>query len=57
MRLTGPYLVVATRKKEVGNINGHVIWEIAGTDLIPFARRATQLTPGQVCVNFYNKCT
>ena len=46
--LAGPYLVVATQKKEVGAINGHVIWEIMGTDLIPFVRRATHLTPAQV---------
>ena len=51
--LTGPYLVVATQKKEVGAINGHVIWEITGVDLIPFVRRATHLTPAQVCVYTY----
>ncbi|XP_065914970.1 phosphatidylinositol-3-phosphatase SAC1-like [Dysidea avara] len=46
--LSGPYLLVAREKKEVGMIDNHKIWEVGAADLIPFARRMTHLTPAQV---------
>lgn len=44
----GYYLVVATHRDFVGVINGHVIWRLAGHDLIPYIPSTIHLSELQV---------
>lgn len=44
----GPYIAVITEREEVGHINGHVIWAIKGTNLLPYAKTMLHLTETQV---------
>lgn len=44
----GHYLVVATHREFVGVINGHVIWRLAGHDLIPYIPSTIHLSELQV---------
>ena len=44
----GPYLLVITEKSKVGEIDGHVIWEVKGTDILPFAKTTIHLNEMQV---------
>ena len=46
--LSGPYLIVATDKKQVGKIDGSVIYEITGFDVVPFAKTSIHLSEVQV---------
>ena len=44
----GPYLLVVTEKSKVGEIEGHAIWEVKGTDILPFAKTTIHLNEMQV---------
>eukprot|EP00051_Salpingoeca_urceolata_P023163 m.389635 g.389635 ORF g.389635 m.389635 type:complete len:594 (-) comp20071_c6_seq1:182-1963(-) len=46
--LSGPHLVVITKRKLVGYINGHQIWEVADTAILPYARTTTSLGEHQL---------
>ncbi|CAG9570831.1 unnamed protein product [Danaus chrysippus] len=46
--ISGLYLVVAKYRILVGKINGQDIYQLAGTDIIPYARSNTHLTNKQV---------
>ncbi len=46
--ISGPYLIVITSKLRVGDINGHAIYKVQTTNLIPFTRNTSHLTEQQV---------
>ena len=46
--LLGPYLLVVTEKRKVGELNGHAVWEVKGCDVIPFTRTDIHLNEAQV---------
>ncbi|KAF9420528.1 hypothetical protein HW555_003278 [Spodoptera exigua] len=46
--ISGLYLVVAKYRILVGKLNGHEIYQLAGTDIIPYARSNTHLTNKQI---------
>ncbi|KAL4716016.1 hypothetical protein ACJJTC_003805 [Scirpophaga incertulas] len=46
--ISGMYLVVAKYRVSVGKLNGHEIYQLAGSDIIPYARSTTHLTPKQI---------
>ncbi|XP_053401252.1 phosphatidylinositol-3-phosphatase SAC1-like [Mercenaria mercenaria] len=45
--IAGPYLLVITKKEKVGEIQGHVIWKITGTELHSYKRTMLHLTEKQ----------
>lgn len=45
------YLVVATHRDYVGMINGHVVWRLAGHELIPYIPSMIHLTDLQKAQN------
>ena len=47
---SGPYLIVATRKERVGQIDGHLIFEITGFDVVPCVKSTIHLASVQVCL-------
>ncbi|GLH12929.1 Phosphatidylinositide phosphatase SAC1 [Gryllus bimaculatus] len=49
--LAGPYLVVATKKRKVGSINGQAIWQIIETEVISYTRTLLHLTEKQISQN------
>ncbi|KAK6178001.1 hypothetical protein SNE40_012847 [Patella caerulea] len=49
--IAGPYLVVITKKKKVGEINGNTIWQILDTEMHSYKRSTTHLTEGQISDN------
>ncbi|CAK1590908.1 unnamed protein product [Parnassius mnemosyne] len=46
--ISGLYLVVAKYRILIGKLNGHDIYQLAGTDIIPYARSTTHLTNKQI---------
>ncbi|XP_002163746.2 phosphatidylinositol-3-phosphatase SAC1 [Hydra vulgaris] len=46
--IAGPYLVVVSKRKVVGLINGEEIWQMKEADLIPFPKSTTHLTESQI---------
>ena len=46
--MLGPYLIVITRRTKVGEVNGHTIWKVTGTDVLPYKRTNYHLTEQQV---------
>lgn len=48
LSISGPYLIVATDKKQVGKIDGSVIYEITEFDVIPFTKTSIHLSEVQV---------
>ena len=54
----GPYLIVITKKKKVGEINGQTIWEMAGTEVLSYKRTSLHLNEQQVSgkVKFVHVC-
>uniref|UniRef100_A0A2A4JDW7 Phosphatidylinositol-3-phosphatase SAC1 n=1 Tax=Heliothis virescens TaxID=7102 RepID=A0A2A4JDW7_HELVI len=46
--LSGLYLVVAKYRIVMGKLNGHDIYQLAGADIIPYARSNTHLTNKQI---------
>ena len=43
--------MVITKKTLVGQIKGHEIWKIKGTDVLAFPRATLHLTESQVCTH------
>ncbi|XP_064466901.1 phosphatidylinositol-3-phosphatase SAC1-like isoform X2 [Ornithodoros turicata] len=50
--LSGPYLIVITERREVGQLNGQTIWRIKATEAYSYTRNSLHLTDEQ---NQYNK--
>lgn len=53
----GPYLIVITRKRLVGYIQGNEVWKVLGTEVLPFPKATLHLTEEQVILSyrhFYN---
>ncbi|KAJ0171301.1 hypothetical protein K1T71_012851 [Dendrolimus kikuchii] len=46
--ISGLYLVVAKYRILVGRLNGHDIYELAGSDIIPYTRSTIHLTNSQI---------
>ena len=46
--MIGPYLLVITKKEKVGEIEGHVIWKVTGTELHSYKKTMLHLTEKQV---------
>lgn len=44
----GPYLILVTKKKYIGDLDGHAVYEVAGTELIPFSKTNIHLSESQV---------
>lgn len=44
----GPYLLVVTEKQKVGELEGHIVWEVKGSDVIPFTKTNIHLNELQV---------
>ena len=49
----GPYLILVTSKKLVGSIDGHSVYEVSGTELIPFSKTTIHLSESQVNHKIY----
>ena len=49
----GPYLILVTKKRLVGNIDGHLVYQIAETELVSFSKTSIHLSESQV---FYFFC-
>jgi len=49
--LSGPYLVVVTRKARLGVLLGSEVWRVAETEIISYARSEHHLTPAQLEAN------
>ncbi len=46
--MIGPYLLIITKRKLVGILNGHEIWQAQETDILPFPKNILHLTEDQV---------
>ena len=46
--ISGPHLIVITSKIRIGEINGHNIYKVQTTELIPYARNMLHLNEHQV---------
>jgi hypothetical protein len=46
--LVGPYIIVIKEKKHIGKINGHDIWQLLETDMIPLPKTKLHLNETQV---------
>ena len=44
----GPYLILATEKRCVGSIDAHMVYEVAGTELVSFSKTNIHLSESQV---------
>ena len=49
--VSGPYLVVVTRKARLGSLQGGEVWRIVETEIISYARSEHHLTPTQLEAN------
>ncbi|CAF3328579.1 unnamed protein product [Rotaria socialis] len=49
--ISGPYLIVITSKIHVGDINGHEIYRVKTTEIIPYARNTSHLNEYQLKYN------
>jgi len=49
--ISGPYLVVITRKARLGQVTGGEIWRVVETEIISYARAEHHLTPSQLEAN------
>jgi len=49
--ISGPYLVVVTRKARIGEVCGGDIWRVVETEIISYARAEHHLTPSQLAAN------
>lgn len=47
----GYHLIVATQAQDMGTLNGHRIWNLTGTAVIPFSRSTLALSEAQVTAN------
>ena len=44
----GPYLIVVTKKRFIGEIDGHFVYEATGSELVSFSRTTIHLAESQV---------
>ena len=49
--VSGPYLVVVTRKARLGALQGGEVWRVVETEIISYARAEHHLTPTQLEAN------
>ncbi|CAF1175682.1 unnamed protein product [Rotaria sordida] len=49
--ISGPYLIVITSKQRIGDIDGHAIYKVQTTDIIPYARNMSHLNEHQIKYN------
>ncbi|XP_076303932.1 phosphatidylinositol-3-phosphatase SAC1-like isoform X2 [Tachypleus tridentatus] len=49
--LSGPYLVIITKKSKVGEINGQNIWRVEETEILSYSRTLLHLTEEQIQYN------
>ncbi|CAF0811378.1 unnamed protein product [Adineta steineri] len=49
--ISGSYLIIITSKIHIGNINGHRIYKVGTTDVIPYVRSMSHLTEHQIKYN------
>ncbi|CAF5190641.1 unnamed protein product, partial [Rotaria magnacalcarata] len=49
--ISGPNLIVITSKQRMGDINGHAIYKVQTTDIIPYARNMSHLNENQIKYN------
>ncbi|BFZ13223.1 hypothetical protein BsWGS_16262 [Bradybaena similaris] len=49
--VAGPYLIVITQRKKVGEISGNIIWNVAKTEVLSYKRSLTHLTERQTAIN------
>ncbi|XP_059473122.1 phosphatidylinositol-3-phosphatase SAC1 [Neocloeon triangulifer] len=49
--IAGPYLIVITKKKLIGQINGQNVWQVTGADIICCTRTLLHLTEAQAAEN------
>lgn len=49
--VSGPYLIVITRKARLGQVAGCEVWRVVETEIISFARAEHHLTPSQLEAN------
>lgn len=52
--LIGPYIIIIKRKKFVGKINGHDIWQLIDIDILPIPKTKLHLNETQVYTHFYS---
>jgi hypothetical protein len=45
--VSGPYLILATEKRCVGSIDAHMVYEVAGTELVSFSKTNIHLSESQ----------
>jgi len=49
--VSGPYLIVVTRKARLGQLSGCEVWRVVETEIISYARAEHHLTPSQLEAN------
>nr|CAD7429291.1 unnamed protein product [Timema monikensis] len=49
--ILGPYLVVITKKRKVGTINGQAVWQVTEAEIISYNRTILHLTEKQIVEN------
>lgn len=50
--LIGPYIIIIKKKKFVGKINGHDIWQLIDIDILPIPKTKLHLNETQVQIHF-----
>jgi len=50
--LIGPYIIIIKKKKFVGKINGHDIWQLIEIDILPIPKTKLHLNETQVHKHF-----
>jgi len=50
--LIGPYIIKIKKKKFVGKINGHDIWQLIDIDILPIPKTKLNLNETQVHIHF-----
>ena len=46
----GPYLVVITNRKKIGEINGHPIYKVTGTEVLTYKKTTLHMNETQVSI-------
>lgn len=49
--ISGKYLLIATTRELVGFLNGHAIWKLVDTKLIPYAKSTIHMNAQQIADN------
>lgn len=53
---TGMYLIVITRKRNVGSLLGHAVWKAVDFDIISYKKTVLHLSEIQVSRTILSKC-